>query len=55
MARWNFAPADPTRQVPQQPLPPHINLWLFQGRPPKDGKEVEIVIQEFSFIPAAAK
>ncbi|MBN3006204.1 glycoside hydrolase family 16 protein [Chromobacterium alkanivorans] len=55
MARWNFAPADPTRLVPQQPLPPHINLWLFQGRPPKDGKEVEIVIKEFSFIPATAK
>jgi len=23
----------------------HINLWLFQGKPPSDGKEVEFVIR----------
>ena len=32
--RAGTSPRHPTRLVPQQPLPPHINLWLFQdGRP----------------------
>jgi hypothetical protein len=28
-----------------------INLWLFNGRPPADGKEIEVVIREFTFSP----
>ncbi len=28
-----------------------INLWLFDGRPPADGKEIEIVIRKFTFSP----
>ncbi|OHX13406.1 glycoside hydrolase family 16 protein [Chromobacterium sphagni] len=55
IASWRFAPADAQQRVPQQPLPLHLNLWLFQGKPPKDGKEVEVVIKEFKFIPAAAR
>lgn len=27
-----------------------INLWLLAGRPPADGKEVEIVISKFEFV-----
>jgi hypothetical protein len=26
-----------------------INLWLFNGRPPADGKEVEVVIRKFTY------
>ncbi len=26
-----------------------INLWLFEGRPPSDGQEVEVVIKSFAF------
>ncbi|WP_051304488.1 carbohydrate-binding protein [Chitinilyticum litopenaei] len=35
-------------QSPQQFL---INLWQFQGRAPSDGKEVEVVLSGFSYIP----
>ncbi len=31
---------------------PRINLWLFQGRPPTDGKSVEVIINRFEFDPA---
>jgi len=30
-----------------------INLWLFTGRPPTNGKEVEVIIAKFEFIPLA--
>ncbi|HEX7578114.1 MAG TPA: hypothetical protein VF430_08770, partial [Verrucomicrobiae bacterium] len=29
----------------------HLNLWLFQGNPPTDNNEVEVVIKSFSFVP----
>lgn len=28
-----------------------MNLWLFNGNPPGDGREVEVVIGRFAFIP----
>ena len=28
-----------------------INLWLISGKPPKDGKEAEIIISKFEFVP----
>ena len=28
-----------------------INLWLFRGNPPSDGKDAEIIIKAFEFIP----
>lgn len=31
----------------------HMNLWLFQGKPPTDGREVEVVLRSFSFTPEA--
>lgn len=49
IARWQFSPKQPARYVPQRPLPVHINLWLFDGNPPPDGREVEIVISKFSY------
>lgn len=30
---------------------PHINLWLYQGQPPGNGKSVEVVIKAFTFTP----
>mgnify|MGYP001595134332 CR=1 FL=1 len=30
-----------------------INLWLIGGHPPSDGKEIEIVLSSFEFIPQA--
>ncbi len=51
LSRWLFRPQDSGRRLSQKPMPVHLNLWLFKGLPPKDGKEVEVVIQEFSFKP----
>jgi hypothetical protein len=47
--RWKFAPSGFDMQVPHEPEPVHLNLWLFQGKPPTDGKEVEIVITKFVY------
>jgi len=48
---WTFAPADYTLRVPQQPLPVHMNLWLFQGHAPTDQQDVDVTIAEFKFTP----
>jgi hypothetical protein len=52
-ASWRFAPDDAPQRVSQQPMPVHINLWLFRGQPPSDGQPVEIVVRAFTFTPAA--
>ena len=49
--RWTFAPADADRRIARRPMPVHLNLWLFQGRPPADLREVEVVIRSFRFVP----
>ncbi len=48
IARWDYEPADANRRLARQAMPVHINFWLFQGKPPKDGKEVEVVIRSFA-------
>jgi hypothetical protein len=44
---WTYAGPD----VPQ-PGSEHvrINLWLFRGAPPTDGRTVEVVVRHFSFV-----
>ena len=49
ITNWNFAPKNPLAAIPQSPMPLHLNLWLFQGHPPTDGKEVEIIIKTFLY------
>jgi hypothetical protein len=29
----------------------HLNLWLINGTPPTDNNEVEVIIQNFNFVP----
>jgi hypothetical protein len=29
----------------------HLNLWLINGNPPSDSNEVEVIIQNFNFVP----
>jgi len=53
--RWSYKPADALKRIPQHPEPVHINLWLFNGKPPTDDKEVEIVISSFRFTPRNGK
>jgi len=47
---WLYAPTNPSVNIPQQALPLGINLWCF-GAPPSDGKNVEVVIRDFTFVP----
>jgi hypothetical protein len=50
LASWRFSPTNSGR-IAQQPMPVHINLWCFQGRPPRDSKPVELVVRAFRFTP----
>ena len=50
-AKWNDRPSRPKKQIPQTPIPVHMNLWLFDGREPTDGQPVEVVIRSFTFTP----
>lgn len=50
IARWATLP-DFADNIPQEPMPAFINLWLFDGRPPTDSQEVEIVFTQFEFTP----
>jgi MYXO-CTERM domain-containing protein len=45
-----YAPANATNNVPQQPLPLGMNLWCYKGVP-SSGQDVEVVIQDFQFVP----
>ena len=51
IASWIYSPAEPARHISQQPMPIHINLWLFKGLAPKNGQEVEVIIHQFKFTP----
>jgi hypothetical protein len=51
--RWRFEPEDFAQRISQQPMPILLNLWLFRGSAPTDGKEVEIVVRRFRFTPSA--
>ena len=51
LAQWTYRPPEPARWISQEPMPVHINLWLFKGRPPKDGEEVEVIIWDFRYTP----
>ncbi|CAF4701079.1 unnamed protein product, partial [Rotaria sp. Silwood1] len=35
--------------VPEKACPIHMNLWLFQGRAPINGQEVEVIIHDFTY------
>jgi MYXO-CTERM domain-containing protein len=50
---WTYAPSNPTVNIPQQALPLGMNLWCFDA-PPSDGHPVEIVIRDFTFVPAGS-
>jgi hypothetical protein len=30
-----------------------MNLWLFQGHAPPDGREVEVIVSKFEFVAPA--
>ena len=49
-ANWTYS-------GPDVPVPggdhARMNLWLFQGRPPTNGRQVGIIIERFTFTPLA--
>lgn len=47
--RWTYTGPDVPKPGPVQP---RINLWLLGGRAPVDGREVEVVLRDFTFTPA---
>lgn len=42
-------PASFASSMPVLSAPLHMNLWTFQGKPPTDENEVEIVIHDFQY------
>jgi hypothetical protein len=40
-----------TEDMPKTPIRVHMNLWLWGGHAPFNGKDVEVIIKEFSFTP----
>jgi hypothetical protein len=51
MAHWAFQPTNPAACISQKAMPVHINLWCFGGKPPSDGREVELIVRAFKFTP----
>jgi hypothetical protein len=45
-----FASVTSNKLVSTLNMPVHINLWMYLGNPPSDGKEVEIIINDFKFV-----
>lgn len=54
-ARWELKPPANSGLIPEKPLPLHLNLWLFQGKPPADSKDVEIIVTRFTHQPEGQK
>jgi len=52
MESWIYVPANSKHAITQNPVPLHFNLWLFRGRPPTDGKPVEIIVHSFKWQPS---
>ncbi len=47
LEKWKYRGEPP----PRGDLITHINLWLLDGKPPTDGKEVEVIVEDFAFSP----
>jgi hypothetical protein len=48
IGEWSYAGLDIPKSGNEKA---RINLWLFGGSYPSDGKEVEVVIKKFKFLP----
>ena len=51
LVHQNSVPSvDPTNQLGRKPLPVEINLWLFNGQPPYNGREVELIVSRLFLL-----
>jgi len=41
--------SSPASSISTLGMPIHMNLWLFDGHAPSDGKEVEVIIHSFTY------
>lgn len=48
---WRYVSNRPKQEIPQKPLPLHLNVWLADGKAPHNSHGVEIVLSGFSFMP----
>ena len=48
LAQWQ-TPVSFAKSVGQNPMPVHLNLWLFQSAAPSDQNQAEVVIERFRF------
>jgi hypothetical protein len=51
LAIWRYQPSDHASFIGDEPMPVEMNLWLFKGQPPINGKQIELVVRAFSFTP----
>jgi hypothetical protein len=49
LGHWDYAPSASEKYIPQNPLPVHLNFWLFEGKPPLNNQVAEVVIRKFTF------
>jgi hypothetical protein len=50
-ASWLYQPANPAACISQRAMPVHLNLWCFNGQPPSNIQEVEVIVRAFKFTP----
>jgi hypothetical protein len=41
--------SSPASSISTLGMPIHMNLWLYDGNAPSDGKEVEVIIHNFKY------
>ena len=49
---WPYQPQEPPSYISLKAMPVEINLWLFHGEPPRNGRQVELSVRSFGFTPA---
>ncbi|SMC28223.1 Carbohydrate binding domain-containing protein [Andreprevotia lacus DSM 23236] len=54
LIQWYCSSHDPLQCISQKPQYFLINLWQVGGRAPSDNKEVEIILTDFTYVPAGA-
>ena len=50
IAQWTFAEPGAVPQAGGENA--RMNLWLYRGRGPSDGRNVEVIVNGFEFVPA---
>lgn len=49
-SNWKYQQVRRESESPQALLRVHMNLWLYQGKPPQDGRATEVIIRNFGYF-----